>query len=1635
MQTPINSRDLSLQNTVPRVLGISTNYINLTCPTQQFKYGTDNLPQPQSTVVTASLIGNLTGTVTFTTTGLNPVPVQNGNTLAINPDHFTGDIVTVTASLTYLGTTYTAVPISISKIYNQLVARTTRAINLVPSYTDGTGYTLPAADNYVELYNGVVKLTSDVVYGPATQTKNGLTVQVNSETGLITLSQTAVNTWTSDSESFTFTATKGVVSYTTTYTITKAKQGAGGQQVAELSLYQWSTTQPPVPTGTSTYTWATLDHTYVTSNQNPDTWTVAVPANPGNVGIKLWKITKGISAEAASNSTTLAVTWATGYSVAVVTTTANSTIKTARVTVYKNDTSIPTITGTSTYSWSSGSITANLPTGWFNTEPAAEKGFSLYAATVNITENLNQGSTQVNWSEVSIAPVRYYGTDGFVGSSAITVDLTNTTHAIPTDSAGANANFANSGTDVFVYEGATALGFLSAADYATASGAGTAAGKYTVTSASNTVTAGEISAVTVNSVIGARFANLTAAGFATTATGLLNITVTGKRVNGTDFTYLVTQTFTKTPSGEQGVPGVAYWLVTTASVIQKNIANVYSPSSITISAKKSTGSTASDYSGYFKIFLNGSGTATYTSSAAETSKAYTIPASTTSILVRLYADSGFTQLLDEETIPVVSDGATGSTGASARRAYVVATGTPSGTPATFTATGDKLPVSDDATPVPAWFTGKTWLAAAPSTPLAAGEILYQSDGVYTTGGNTVWGYPYISALKVGSLSAITVNTGGLTVSDYIKSGATNLTEGTGFYLNSSGYFRAGTAGGARIQYDSSGLAIYNASNTAILSTGGQLLWGAVGGDGKPANNATVGATVGVNVYDSQSVTASLGRIFNNLLDPGKWTISSGNQPGFNQNGETNENQVIADLAPDGAPSLIWRATSVGAGGADGGWDSDTFAFDHTRPYRFTVWIKMSGNTTGSAYLGVGGSTVKNLSDSSVNNNPYFFAVGRNGYVAGRWYLFVGYVWPSSYTGTVNASKIYDSVTGEAVTNGTDYKWNSASTVTTHRSYQYYTNAGAVQDFWSPRVDIIDGSETPITTLLAIAKSGLAASSASASASSASNSAGSSAQSAASSAASALSAASSATAANDALQLVGGITWQGDATIRLVSGTRLIKDGTGATAGWNAHRYSAESYTGGAYLSFQPASIGHFMIGLNTDPTTNSSYETIDYAWYCIGDGNLYAYESGTGINLGITYDTNTVLSITYDNQYVRYFKNGVLARTVDTGTGSGIRFYIDSSFHDLNAEAKSIRFGPNAAKGAVAGNLSITGNGSFKRSEALTISPSSMVLTAVTQNFTSISSYTWKIGGVTITAQNSSSTVSSNTLTVSSEDFTNTNSRVYSVEVTGTLNGVSTTLTDQVTINRLDDGASTITINCSNENVTFTSTTNTGYTGINFSGGGSVFTVYKGGTQLAYGTGNNQWRVTNYTYTGVSYLTTLGAQGNTWQMLAPSAMTQDTAYTDITITYKDPGGNETTYNRRVTYSIARTGAKGADSTTTGPRGNQHLYLSGYTEWNTTTRTAVEAVFTNSYGGKVINDMVTVYGTNFSQTRVYTGNTGTGDNGWVVITVAIDGNLLVSGTVSAAAISTTNAFIGHKLQDADGLFVLDFYNKTLSITTT
>ena len=102
-------------------------------------------------------------------------------------------------------------------------------------------------------------------------------------------------------------------------------------------------------------------------------------------------------------------------------------------------------------------------------------------------------------------------------------------------------------------------------------------------------------------------------------------------------------------------------------------------------------------------------------------------------------------------------GATGTTGASARICYAVVNGsTLSPTPLNVTTFG-----STSFPPTNSWGGGESWGGTVPS--YGAGQSIFQSDGIYSpTTNQTVWGVPYISALKVGALSAITANLGEVT---------------------------------------------------------------------------------------------------------------------------------------------------------------------------------------------------------------------------------------------------------------------------------------------------------------------------------------------------------------------------------------------------------------------------------------------------------------------------------------------------------------------------------------------------------------------------------------------------------------------------------------------------------------------------------------------------------------------------------------------------------------------------------------------------------------------------------------------------------------------------------------------------------
>ena len=133
--------------------------------------------------------------------------------------------------------------------------------------------------------------------------------------------------------------------------------------------------------------------------------------------------------------------------------------------------------------------------------------------------------------------------------------------------------------------------------------------------------------------------------------------------------------------------------------------------------------------------------------------------------------------------------------------------------------------------------------------------------------------------------------------------------------------------------------------------------------------------------------------------------------------------------------------------------------------------------------------------------------------------------------------------------------------------------------------------------------------------------------------------------------------------------------SGSNTAWDGQVYSSEGYIKNVYCSAKASqTTGFVMFGLNSDPSTDGNYTSLDYAWFFDQNGVLTIYESGALVNSYGTYTTSTVLAITYDGTNIRYWKDGVLQRTVARATGNPL--YFDSSFYNLNASINSVQFGP-----------------------------------------------------------------------------------------------------------------------------------------------------------------------------------------------------------------------------------------------------------------------------------------------------------------------------------------------------------------------
>jgi hypothetical protein len=197
--------------------------------------------------------------------------------------------------------------------------------------------------------------------------------------------------------------------------------GPSGDQFVTVFLYQWSTTVPGDPSGTSTYTWATGANSGYTGGNY---WNTSIGTNPGTPLIKLWTASTNIYAVGGTTTTT--VNWSSGFTVAAFSQNGDngaSGVQTARPTVYQWAPTIPSgPTGTSTYTWATGAFAA--PSGWstsITTSPSA--GYTLWAASVSLVDSATAITSTINWSTATILAAGYAGQTGPTGASGLSSRL------------------------------------------------------------------------------------------------------------------------------------------------------------------------------------------------------------------------------------------------------------------------------------------------------------------------------------------------------------------------------------------------------------------------------------------------------------------------------------------------------------------------------------------------------------------------------------------------------------------------------------------------------------------------------------------------------------------------------------------------------------------------------------------------------------------------------------------------------------------------------------------------------------------------------------------------------------------------------------------------------------------------------------------------------------------------------------------------------------------------------------------------------------------------------------------------------------------------------------------------------------
>jgi hypothetical protein len=412
MATVVNQRDVQLLATVPRMLLVASNHITVSSTTNTFNTSATAV-SPTSIIVRANLSGELKGTVTWTVSPVVTVTI-NGNVVTVPATSVApGTSVTLSASLTLYGQTYTSSTV-ISNQAETVTSGLSASAVLVSTAADGTGGNYSSATSTMFVNIGTTDNSTAWAFSwsvPAGVTASG------TNTRTITISDMTV-----DSASLTCTATRsGWPTQTRTFTVSKSKAGAigaAGTKTAVIYAYKRSAT---LPTGASaepgTVTYSFVTNTITTATLQND-WLKTIPAGTDPLYV--------VVATAAATTDTDAVDAGEWTDPVLLTQNGTNGLNTASVFLYaRNSTpaTAPTVAtaGSSTYTFSNGTITGQ-PSGWARTIPSESNGSIVWViqATASSTSSTDT-IANTEWSTPQILAAN--GLPGSAGTNTATIAL------------------------------------------------------------------------------------------------------------------------------------------------------------------------------------------------------------------------------------------------------------------------------------------------------------------------------------------------------------------------------------------------------------------------------------------------------------------------------------------------------------------------------------------------------------------------------------------------------------------------------------------------------------------------------------------------------------------------------------------------------------------------------------------------------------------------------------------------------------------------------------------------------------------------------------------------------------------------------------------------------------------------------------------------------------------------------------------------------------------------------------------------------------------------------------------------------------------------------------------------------------